>query len=176
MNFEELKQKNSNHLKQLEEWTELKCCDLLFDSDVDNWLKYYSVLNERIIGKKQLIFLIEDEDGEIFGYYLNTKVTDELDTSERTDQKTFQFNLQSNGRLEKPIKFEIKDRHFGGYILFKQDGLNSICLGNIAIGSNLISDIGECRTEIYFDYNGIENALCGKTWFIPKRIIVVQMV
>ena len=116
MNFEELKQKNSNHLKQLEEWTELKCCDLLFDSEIDNWLKYYSVLNERIIGKKQLVFVIENENGEIFGYYLNTEIIEEYKNHE-TDLNSFHFNLQSNGRLEKPMKFEIKD-FTKGYILF----------------------------------------------------------
>ena len=44
--------------KQLEEWTELKCSEIVFDSNVDNWDKNTSVLNERIIGKKQVAFVI----------------------------------------------------------------------------------------------------------------------
>ena len=39
-------------------------------------------LNERIIGKSKLVFLIEDEDGEIFGYYLNTKIIDKYTDNE----------------------------------------------------------------------------------------------
>ena len=74
LNFEEMKRNRTKELKQLEEWCELKCNKLLFDSNVDNWSKWTSVFNERIIGKKQLIFLIEDEDHELFGYYLNTKI------------------------------------------------------------------------------------------------------
>ena len=68
---------SANEKNQLEEWTGLKCSDIVFDSDVDNWSVRTSVFNERIIGKKQLVFLIEDKDeGEKFGYYLNTEVVE----------------------------------------------------------------------------------------------------
>ena len=40
--------------KQLEEWTSLKCSDIVFNSDIDNWNQNTSVLNERIIGKKTI--------------------------------------------------------------------------------------------------------------------------
>ena len=33
----------------------------------------------------------------------------------------------------------------------------------------------ECEQDERFDYRDIENALCGKSVFIPKRIIVIQM-
>ena len=31
-------------------------------------------MNEKILGKKQLVFLIQDEDGEKFGAYLNQTI------------------------------------------------------------------------------------------------------
>ena len=111
---------NEEEQKQLEEWTSLKCTDIVFDSDVDNWSPYTTVLNERIIGKKQLVFLIEDEDGEIFGYYLNTQVVEKYYDCQETDDKSFHFNLQSNGRLKQPMKFEIKDLKKGGYYLYEK--------------------------------------------------------
>ena len=90
------------------------CKDILFDSDIDNWDEDTSIFNERIVGKKQLLFIIEDEDSEIFGYYLNTQIIQQYDKQE-TDYKTFHFNLQSkNNRLDKPMKFEINDRKKGG--------------------------------------------------------------
>ena len=55
------------HQKQLEKWTELKCSDIVFDSNIDDWSQGLSEFDRRIIGNKQLTFLIEDEDGEIFG-------------------------------------------------------------------------------------------------------------
>ena len=59
---------------QIEEWTGLYCGEILFDSEIDNWKKNESVFDERIKGRKQLLFIIEDEYHEQFGYYLNTKV------------------------------------------------------------------------------------------------------
>ena len=38
--------------KQLEEWTGLKCSDIVFDSNIDNWSYYTSEFDKRIIGKK----------------------------------------------------------------------------------------------------------------------------
>ena len=70
---------NGDQVKQLEEWTGLECGEILFDSTVDDWAMRTSVFDERIIGRKQLIFLIEDEDGEKFGYYLNTEVIEKYD-------------------------------------------------------------------------------------------------
>ena len=85
--------------KQLEEWTGLKCSEILFDSDIDNWSQNTSVFDERIIGKKQITLIIEDENEEKFGYYLNTQVIEKYYTSkdpfQQTDSKTFHFNLQS---------------------------------------------------------------------------------
>ena len=85
---------NGDQVGMLEEWTGLKCGDIVFDSNVDNWSKRISVFNERIIGKKQLTFLIEDTDGEIFGYYLNTEVKKEYNrqTFTQTDVFSFEFN------------------------------------------------------------------------------------
>ena len=168
--------------KQLEEWTGLQCSDIVFDSNVDNWKQHTSVLNDRIIGKKQLVFLIEDTDGEKFGYYLNTEVIGKYDIwKKKTDNKSFEFNLESNGRLKSPMKFEIKDLKGGSYCLNRKHENNLIILGDIElIKENWKNDSFCYQYEWLFDYHGIENALCGKTWnhyvhFKPKHILVIQM-
>ena len=56
---------SEKEIDQLEEWTGLKCTDIIFDSNVDNWSVDTSVFNERIIGNKQMVFLIEDSKEEI---------------------------------------------------------------------------------------------------------------
>ena len=121
---------SDNHKKQLEEWTSLKCSDILFDSNIDNWDYKTSILNERIIRKKQLAFVIEDEDGEIFGYYCNTKVINKYDNYQQTDFKSFEFNLQSqNNRLDKPMMFKIKNLEHSGIGLFsKSNYLNFLII------------------------------------------------
>ena len=46
--------------------------DVLFDSDCDNWKVNESVFDDKIMGRKQLLFIIEDDHCEKFGYFLNT--------------------------------------------------------------------------------------------------------
>ena len=177
---------SKNNQKQIEEWTGLKCSDILFDSNVDNWSEETSVFNERIIGKKQLIFLIEDEDNEIFGYYCNTQIIEKYDYyRQETDFGSFQFNLQSkNNRLKQPMKFEIKDLQYSGIELYEKSDSGLICLGNIILCKENKKYQSYCdNNEDDFNYHGIENALCGKTFddwgngdmFISKRILVIQM-
>ena len=171
-----------DQIQQIEEWTKLKCEDVLFDSTIDDWSQNTSVLNERIIGKKQIVFLIEDEDGEKFGYYLNTEVIEKYGDWIETDNKSFEFNLESNGRLKQPMKFEIKDLKYGGYELYIKSIGYLIVLGDIYLMKENKKNESYCyQFEDWFDYHGIENALCGKKPypngedFTPKRILVIQM-
>ena len=170
----------SEQVKQLEEWTSLKCSDIVFDSNVDNWSKNTSVFDKRIIGKKRLVFLIEDDRGEKFGYYLNTEVVEKYHQYIETDNKSFEFNLQSNGRLKHPMKFEIKDLEKGGYHLYEKSDDYLITLGDIVLFKENKKNKSCCfQRETQFDYHGTKNALCGKTgWgtpFTSKRILVIQM-
>ena len=88
---------NTNNLfskrikNQLEKWTGLHCGDILFDSKKDNWEINRSVFNERIVYKKQLAFVIQDIDGEIFGFYIDTKIGSQHTEYCIFDQKLFYF-------------------------------------------------------------------------------------
>ena len=186
-NFNQFKQMNLKHIEQLEEWTNLQCSEFVFDSEIDSWADYVSNFAKCIIGKSKLIFLIEDTDNELFGYYLNTKIKERFDVMYQTDSKSFHFNLQSiNNRLNQPMKYEIKDTEYGGYELFNTEKESRL----IRIGNINLSTKDDClcyceQNENLFDYHGIENALCGKTYiykrhplneyFTPKRILVIQM-
>ena len=170
----------SNQLKQLEEWTNLKCSEIVFDTEKDKWKAGNCVLNKNIIGKKQLLFLIEDEDGEKFGYYLNTEVKTDFENRCIVDKKTFHFNLQSqNGRLNKPMKFEIKDTKWGGYKMSDDNAGRLIWLGNIILYKEGMRNRCDCeQKEDEFNFHGIKKALCGKVHpeeFTIKRILVIQM-
>ena len=169
---------------QLEEWTNKRCCGVVFDSDIDNWNENTSLLNEKIIGKKQLVFLIEDEDGEKFGYYLNNEIVEKYEERIPTDYQSFHFNLFSNGRLYQPMKFEIKNTVKGGYVLYNNSYDNLISCGNMSLYKQNNKGQSHCiQDDSNFDYKGIQKALCGKigSWddgnklFTPIRIIVLQM-
>ena len=135
-------------------------------------------MNERILGIENFIFVIEDDHNEIFGYYFQLK----------NKEKSFEFNLQSNGRLPKPMKFEIKNLNENGIDLFDKLHWTLIMLGDIILMKENIKEQSCCiQIEMNFDYHGIEKAICGKTdhseispglkdnSFIPKRICVIQM-
>ena len=126
----------------------------------------------------------------VFGYYLNTNIIEEYSSYQETDKKSFHFNLQSkNNRLDKPMKFEIKDMKWGGIHLLKYYGVLGQCiqLGEILLSKENIKYSSSCEQNInYIDYHGIQKALCGKTkykendnWkgesFTLKRFLVVQM-
>ena len=147
---------NVEQIKQLEEWTRLKCGEVLFDSNKDNWAENTSVFNDRIIGKKQIVFLVESEDGEQFGYYLHTEIIEEYYFLIKTDTKSFEFNLESkDNRLPGPMKFEIKKKISGGYKLFKKSDDVLITLGDIVLSKENKKHESFCcsHRENRFDYH-----------------------
>ena len=181
---------HKNQIKQLEKWTGLQYNSIVFDSNIDDWKENTSVFDEKIMGKKQIVFLIEDEDGEKFGYYLNTQITNEKYAGimpRQTDSKSFEFNLQSNGRLKQPMKFEIRNIN-EGYKVSEKSSSWLISLGDIILLKENMRHESYCwQYEDKFNYHGVEKALCGKkidkivnqrkygTTFTPKRILVLQM-
>ena len=138
--------------------------------------------------KNQLLFLIEDEDGELFVFYLDTPIQRKYDEQIfTTNNKSFHFNLQSNGRLSKPMKFEIKNKNLTGYQLTSSYSDILIQIGDIVLNRKSKRDFSYCKqTEEAFLYENIENAICGKTkqqneidesnkYFTLKRLLVIQM-
>ena len=174
-----MKSKQNGELELLERWTNKTVGDMIFDSDVDKWDKLTSEFDRKIIGKKQLVFFIETEHGEKFGYYLNTLVKDKYNKTIPTDNGSFEFNIVSNGRLNEPMKFEIVNTMLGGFSLFNKEENGLIYLGDIILYKQSCRNQSYCfQYDSLFDYHGIQNALCGKvnpTCFTPKRIQVFQM-
>ena len=81
------------------------------------------------------------------------------------------------------MKFEILNLKNGGICLIEKIDNVLILLGDIKLHKEEKKNGSYCvQFENCFDYNRIENALCGKTGyssggiqFTPKRIIVIQM-
>ena len=162
----------------LEEFIGLKCSEIIFDSEKDNWANQSSVFNQRIVGRSKITFLIEEENGDIFGYYLNTKVIEDYMNRIETDDQSFEFHFHSNSnRIQQPIKYKIKDAKKGGCCLFEQKNDFLIWLGDIRI----FKENRKCESVVKqnddkFYYHKIKNALIGeKDNFNPKRIVAIQM-
>ena len=176
-------------LNQIEEWTGLSCSEIIFDSNKHSWSMNTSIFDDKIIGKKQLLFFIEEENGEQFGYYLNTEVFNVYLTPFHnpieTDLQSFEFNVFSNGRLEKPMKYEVINEKQGGYYLFAKSYDILIQLGDIVIfKQNRKERSFYIQYPEYFDYHNIDFAFTDRKSTsvndaipcIPKRILVIQMI
>ena len=165
------------HVKQLEQWTGLKCGEVVFDSDLNNWNKNNCDLNSKIIGRKQLVFLIEDENGEKFGYYLNTKMIRNYMKNKPADWKSFQFNIESNGRLATMEKYEIKDIYSGGYKMNRETEEMLITLGDIVLMKKERKNKSLCYNDKKksFDFDDEKYVMTGRKHFCVERLVVIQM-
>ncbi|GAB1223301.1 hypothetical protein ENUP19_0141G0002 [Entamoeba nuttalli] len=169
---------SKHQIKQLEEWTEKRISNILFDSDIDDWNINTSVFGERIMNKEHIVIIIEDEEGNKFGGYVNEKINE--DGYYTNDSNSFLFSLKSKGRMKGMIKFDIEIPQ-NAFCLFNQsdDRLFEFGYGysDILVYKENNKTYSYCN-QYSFSYEGVSNALCGKEWpnyFTPKRIIVIQM-
>ncbi|BFU25907.1 trichohyalin, putative [Entamoeba histolytica] len=162
-------------IKQIEAWTNRKVRNILFDSDIDNWSINTSIFDQRIKNKEDIIIIIEDECGNKFGGYVNEKI-DKVDYY-INDSQSFVFSLESNGRIEGMKKFDIKESEYAFGLYNKSDDCLFV-FGNgddICVCKENNKTESRCSQQDSFEYEGISNALCGKKYFTPKRIIVIEM-
>ena len=163
------------YIKQLEELTEKRINNILFDSDKDDWKENTSVFDKRIMNKEHIIIIIEDEEGNKFGGYVNEKIDKVVTTF--NDSHSFVFSFESNGRMKGMKKFDIKQPEYA-FKIYKQSDDYLFSFGwDIYVCKENDKKYSYCD-QSSFEYEGISNALCGKEWpeyFTPKRIIVIEM-
>ena len=169
-----------NQINILENWTQKKVGDIIFDTVSDDWEDSTSILNNRIEGKRQLIFLVEDKKCQKFGYYHPTDIHLIHQEWLTPDETAFMFNLESNGRLKEPIKFEIKQLHDNGCFFHPKRSDHLISFGEVVLYKRNKSGWSYCcQTNEMFDYHSIEKALCGRNlWGDPfglKRLTIISM-
>ena len=177
-----------DQLKQLEEWSGKTFGNILFDSSKDDYSLNTSNFHRKVVGKENLMFLVSDTKGNKFGYYLASKIKpNTFNKWKKTTSNSFLFSLESNGRLNKMMKFEIKNTS-NGYILCKQESKNLITLGGGRFfngGIVLLKRNAEKQSFCFqhdedFDYHGLQHVLVGNDegyefdLFDMKRLIVVE--
>ena len=128
--------------------------EIVFDSNIHNWKKDESEFDDLILNKQNLLFLIETDDNIKFGGFISSKIDGYYNYI--SDENAFVFTFKDNN----PMKFDIeKDKKDQAFFLYEKS----------SIYQNKYSS---------FDYQGVENALTGRTGiscFSPKRILVIQM-
>ena len=166
-------------MKQLENWTNKKCGEVVFDSCKDDYYNNTSVFDSKIKGKANLAFIMEDIRGNKFGGY----ITSTINTLQTwiTDHNAFVFSLKSNGRLDGMKKFKcVKPEN--AFNVNNQNGewYSILFGGNGGIGYDITLRKENRKLESYchqecYDYENIPNALTGERSFVLKRMTVIQM-
>ena len=60
--------------ESIESWTNKKITSIVFDSDINNWNSGRE-FSEYIIGKSNLLFMIDDVENNRFRGYINSRIT-----------------------------------------------------------------------------------------------------
>ena len=184
-NVQAIKEMLTNEEKQqLEKWTNKKCKEVVFDTNVDNWDKETSVFHEKVLNKQNLLYVIEDTNKNKFGAFSPLALTKY--SSWTQDPNCFIFSLKSNGRYNGMIKCEktTTDK----YAMYLYDKSNNYLFGvgsghQIAFYKQSVKSNSYCQQNYsgnthYFDYHGHEKLLCGTyypQYYTPQRLIVIQM-
>ena len=167
--------------KQLEEWTQKRMKTIVTTMTEQNWVSQASALHENIIGKNELIFVIETTEGEKIGFYMDKSIGKATEMIPGGTE-SFHFNLQSNGRLESPMKFEsVKGKEKGIQMGEKKQSM-LITIGDVVVMKDQKQKAKWEQSES-FEYDGIRNALVGKkhdkgkaTKFGIKKLSVIEMI
>ena len=169
---------NEAEANQLEEWTSLKCGEVVFDSNKDDWSLNTSVFGDKVMNKSNLIIVIEDTNGNQFGGYVSVTIN-KYDFFHK-DSNAFIFSLKSNGRINGMKKFTISKLseafemwNKNNYELFRFGWEDFVICKN----NHKTDNITYCK-QSSFNYQGIKTGLCGpntsKTQFTTKRIVVIK--
>ena len=171
----------------LKEWTGMNNGNIVFDTDYDNWSENTSCFEELISKCKNIVFLIEDENNEKYGFFssVSNAIFKKFNYINFMDDKlVFAFNIQSNRRLEKPMKFELQKRKFMEFRIEEKQHCLLIDLSGIVIWK--YSKRNQCYlTSSSIIYPNNENIINGKSLFDPhnkechftlKRLVCFQMI
>ena len=186
---------------QLEVWTSKQMNNILFDSLSDNWKYETSILSERLLSKKNLLFLIEVQEEQydenyLVGGYLNQTIEKVyngiqydnqkkiyFDDSKINDSKAFLFTFKDH----LPKKFKINECE-NAFTLYPSShkklfsfGLFDLCVQRNELGLECVScidaercnfDYDGCRNNMFEINNDEENDFCCVD---VKRLLVIEM-
>ena len=171
---------SNDELNQIEEWTEMKIIEILFDSENDDWTEENGVFNERIIGEDKLIFIIKDNQGNTFGGFVNERIVQE--NKWISDPNAFLFSLKRLNNLQM-TKYDVNDPTKVFY-LWKKQSTQMCAFGSgidIGIYKKTYKESSWCNSssERTFDYHQMQNVFIQNNndfcVFNPERICVFKL-
>ena len=151
--------------------TEMEIKNILFNSNIDKWSQNDSNFGKKLEGKQNIIIVIEDKEGNIFGGFISKEI---IQNKFIFDNNSYLFSLKKDGKIinkKYPIKnneycFKISSDEwrvlfgFGAKDNGDMTSYKDICVykKDYKNGKN------SCEQHSY-EYKGEENALIGKKEF-----------
>ena len=167
-------------MNKIEEWTQKKCTEVIFDSNTDDWNMKTSVFDDKVKNRSNLIFLVETTNGNKFGYYFTGTIKNA--NKRYKSPNCFLFSLKSNGGINEMMKFEEKQTAEGFFLYDKSNPkLFSMNYGFIMNKRNeRSSSYVVYQDSSRFDFHGTRNAMCANSSndyqdFTTTRFVVIQM-
>ena len=178
---------SEQEMKQIEEWNGVTFEEIIFDSNYCDWSIETSTLEHHLLKKEKFVVIIEDEERNIFGGYVDRKIEHFKQWSNKQkmytmygDSKTIIFCLKSS-YFSQPTKYDIKtEKSMEALFIYSKNHHTLFTLGykDIVIMKKENSDSCYCESEC-FKYNDSENLLGKKekrqTKISVKRIQIYQM-
>ena len=176
-------------INSIESLTGLQLKEIIFNWNLDEMNMNRETFIDFINNKDHLIFVIEDENENVFGSYLQNKILfDEklLKTTNKLnkiDKNAYLFSLKSNDSIPPKTTFPINRKRFKDYSLniYENDVEEFFSFGkDIVIFKQQYCEKSfvQQQTFNYENFQNQENVLLGESQsnhFIPKRITVYQM-
>ncbi|KAL7716627.1 TLDc domain-containing protein [Entamoeba marina] len=166
-----------SQLQTLQDWSGLKECSIIFDSNESDAARNNLKFNELIMNKPNLYFINIDKNHNIFGSFMKESIT--VMNEDIMDEDHFVFTLSRNGKNNIKRWF-VKQGKEGGCKIFSQnDCLYQI--GNANFGCFGISKLSLRRcvcctlSEEYEGMSDLDVTGTNLKFFTTKRIIVLQM-
>ena len=176
-------------IKIIEETTGRNCKNVLFDSNICQWDRYYSSFDKRLFGKKQLTFIIETEDNNFICFYIHSQLNQykyegvggKCHGNDIFDSNAFIFTFKNGDGINNVQKYPIDyEKHINAFSLFDKDDkrLFGIGINDILVMKKRYQNENESIPQTY-RYENNENPFNFNTnsnhKFVAKRIIVLQM-
>ena len=180
MNMRNIKKSIENEIKQIEEWSSTTFKEIIFDSNIHSFKGGNSEFDSIVMNRENLIIMIEDDNTNVFGGFINSKITstydffsDEWIGEKIIDQNSFSFILRTNDKGKELLKIETKrDSNDPSFILF---GEHSKQLFSFFGNDLVVMKKGSCSSY----YSGqLSNQMFNSSkehTFILKRIQIWQM-
>ena len=165
-------------LQTIHEWNTLPEHEIIFDSRLNNWAKYYSEFYTTVKDKKNIFIMIHDMDANVFGGLISQQITQQNQWI--SDENSYVFIIESNNRFEHPIKYPIKsDKSQHAFIIFGNDFEYLFQFGSgydiIACKQDHSKNFNSGVNESSFEFNKTKNPLSSSKTFVIARIVVIEM-